>query len=290
MNEHPQDSIPAFVLGTLDVDEALLVSDHVLRCPVCRAEVEAFHSVLGALPYAAPPQDPPAHVKQQLSARIAATAAPRQRSRARPRLVQAISAGAVALSLVFAVMLVDLNSRISAVTTQFQQSRQAFVQMQGQFEQAQQALARISHESEQAQLALTQLRNQLAQDQQVTMFIAAPKTVHCALNGVDQRASATMYMQPDNKHAVLVVEGMPRVAQGKTYQFWLVNKDGQVPSVTFDGKPDGMAVLKIEAPSPVNHYDQVMVTVEQSGGAQHPSAWIVLRGWVSAARAVRFIS
>jgi hypothetical protein len=28
-NDHPQDSIPAFVLGTLDIDEALLVFNMV---------------------------------------------------------------------------------------------------------------------------------------------------------------------------------------------------------------------------------------------------------------------
>ena len=36
-NDHPQDSIPAFVLGALDIDEALLVNAHVIECPGCRA-------------------------------------------------------------------------------------------------------------------------------------------------------------------------------------------------------------------------------------------------------------
>ena len=99
-SDHPQDSIPAFVLGTLDIDEALLVSAHVQVCPDCRAEAEAFQGVLSALPYVAAPRQPPAYVKQQLLARIA-VAAPTERrptssralSRATPRWMQAATGG-----------------------------------------------------------------------------------------------------------------------------------------------------------------------------------------------------
>src|SRR5687768_1887282 len=127
MNEHPQASIPAFVLGTLDIDEALLVHAHVVQCPDCRAEVETFQTVLSTLPYAATPRQPPPHVKQQLLARIAALPPARPATlpaRPRSRWMQAVAGGAMALALVLAMRMYDMNSRLSAIDAQLVTSRQ----------------------------------------------------------------------------------------------------------------------------------------------------------------------
>jgi anti-sigma-K factor RskA len=295
-NDHPQDSLPAFVLGTLDIDEALLVNAHVLQCSDCRAEVESFQEVLIALPYAATPREPPAHVKQQLLARVAATAhpaaAPSLRPAAAPRWMQAVAGGGLALSLAFGAMLYDTNNRLFAIGNTLSASQQSISDMTDRLAQNQQALARLeeqralvqknldemSTQYKQAQASLVRMQEQLAQDQQVTVFIAAPQTVHRLLDGSDRQAHATMYMQPDNRQAVLVVEGMPHAEPGKVYQFWLAKPGVQVPSAKFDVTDEGMAVVQIMAPTPVNQYDQVMVTVEQAGGATSPSDQIVLSG------------
>jgi anti-sigma factor RsiW len=307
-NDHPQDSIPAFVLGTLDIDEALLVNAHVIKCPGCRAEAEAFQAVLSALPYATAPRLPPAHVKQQLLARIAA-AAPAERaptpsrapagmpSRATPRWMQAATGGALVLSLAFGMMLYDTNSRVAVIGSELAKSKQSIVEMSARGAQDQQALARLhqQHTHDQTAIAqingqhaqdaqvMAQMQTQIAHDQQVTMFISAPQTLPRLLEGADRRARATMYMQPNNSQAVLVIEGMPRAAPGKIYQFWLAKPGIQVPSVTFDVTDEGLAVLQINAPAPVNQFDQVMVTIEQAGGATVPSDEIVLSGALSTA-------
>jgi len=296
-NDHPQDSLPAFVLGTLDIDEALLVNAHVLQCSACRAEVESFQEVLSALPYVAAPREPPAHVKQQLLARIAATAepagAPARRPAAAPaRWMQAVTGGALALSLAFGAMFYDTNSRLAAIgnaladsqrsiaamTDRFAQNQQALTQLNEQHTQDQTNVAQVRDQYAQSQATMTSMQDQLAQDQQIMMFIAAPATVHRILDGTDRRARATMYMQPDNRQAVLVVEGMPQLESGKTYQFWLAKPGVQVPSEKFDVTDGGLAVVQIMAPTPINQYDQVMVTIEQSEGATLPSDQVVLSG------------
>ena len=286
-NDHPQDSIPAFVLGTLDMDEALLVNAHIIRCSECRAEVETFQAVLSALPYAVAPQQPPAHVKRQLLARVAA-ATPAERAvapaRPTPRWMQAVTGGALALALVLGFLLYDTNSQVAAIGGQLTNSQLSIAQMAEQHSTDQTAIARISDQREQDRQALVRMREQIARDQQVALFMAAARTVHRALDGSDGRMHATMYMQPDSAEAVLVVEGMPRAAPGKIYQFWLAKPGLQVPSATFDVDDDGMAVLRITAPTPVSQYDQVMVTVEQSGGATLPSGEVMLRGSLSTAR------
>src|SRR5579859_7726751 len=70
MSEHPTESLAAFALGVLDASEATIIAAHLRRCAGCRAEVEQFQQVVGLLPYSSPPQQPPAHIKQQLLARI----------------------------------------------------------------------------------------------------------------------------------------------------------------------------------------------------------------------------
>jgi len=306
-NNHPQDSIAAFVLGTLDIDEALLLSAHVIECPDCRTEVEAFQAVLTALPYATAPRQPPIHVKQQLFARIAAAPTEHASSPSRqlfglptrttPRLMQAATGSALVLSLAFGMMFFNTRSHVALIDSQLAQSQQSVVAMNQQLTQNQQSLAQMNQQHTQDQTAIAQasgqhkqdaqaiaqMQTQIAQAQSATKFIAAPKTLPLLLAGEDPNAHATMYMQPDNPRAIVVIAGMPRVAPGKIYQFWLAKPGIQIPSATFDVTETGLTVLQINAPAPVNQFDQVMITVEDAGGATFPSDTVVLRGALNAA-------
>ncbi|MEO7910001.1 MAG: anti-sigma factor [Roseiflexaceae bacterium] len=296
-NDHPQDSIPAFVLGTLDIDEALLVNAHIIECPGCRAEVEAFQAVLVALPYATAPHQPPAHVKQQLLARVAAAPAKRTLSpshapisppaRATPRWMQAATGGALVLSLAFGMMFYNTHSRVALIDSELAQSKQSIVAMVQQHTQNQTAIAKINSQHTQDAQTMAQMQTQIAHDQQVTMFIAAPQTLPRLLEGADPSAHATMYMQPNNPQAVLVIAGLPRAEPGKIYQFWLAKPGIQIPSLTFDVTDGGLAVLQINAPAPINQFDQMMVTIEDAAGATFPSDVIVLSGALNATMSAR---
>jgi anti-sigma-K factor RskA len=303
-NDHPQDSIPAFVLGTLDIDEALLVSAHVLACPGCRAEAEAFQAVLSALPYAAAAHQPPTHVKQQLLARIAATTPSAHvptpshpLAHAVPRWMQAATGGALALSLAFGMMFYTTNIRVSEIDSALTTSQQSLMALNqrltqnqltltpldAQHNRDQTAIAQITAQRTQDAQAITQMQTQVALDQQMAMFMAAPQTLTRLLESADRRAHATMYMQPNIRQAVLVVAGMPRAAPGTTYQLWLAKPGVQVPSEIFDVSDDGLAILQVNAPAPVNQFDQVMITIEPAGGASSPSDKIVMSGALSSA-------
>ena len=253
MNAHPIDSIPAFVLGALDPAEASQVGEHVAACPTCRAEADAFRTTLDVLPFAVPQLDPPSHVKQQILARIAASHSklrPGAATAARSRWLIGLSVAALLLALAFGYMMADARSRLDQITSQFAQSQ---------------------HE-------LVALRRRAADDNHMASFIMAPQTVARQLASPDRRASAMIYMQPGNTQAVLVIHGMPKLAPGKIYQFWLARRGAQEPASTFDVDEYGTASLMIEAPAPINQYAQVMVTLEQSGGSTQPSGEIVLSG------------
>jgi anti-sigma-K factor RskA len=252
INAHPTDSIPAFVLGALDPDELYQVSMHLAACDTCRAEAEAFRSTIDALPSMAPLHHPPPRVKHQLFARIAAAGEQkpntRMPARARSRWPMLLAAGATALALAFGAMMVDARAQLA-----------------------------------QNQQSLDGLRSQVAADRQLASFISAPQTVVRQLAGPDARARAVMYMQPANPHAMLVISGMPALAPGQTYQFWLAKPGMQVPANVFEVDQNGVAMLAIEAPAPVDEYAQVMVTIEPSGGSTQPSSRIVLSADVASA-------
>jgi anti-sigma-K factor RskA len=259
MNAHPTDSIPAFVLGALDPDELFQVSMHLSVCDTCRAEAEAFRSTIEALPFMAPLQPPPPRVKQQLFARVAAAGsqepAARAPARARPRWPMILAAGTTVLALALGAMMVDARTQLDQMHTQLAQNQQA----------------------------LDGLRSQVAADKQLASFISTPQTVVRQLAGPDARARAMMYMQPANRRAMLVFNGMPALAQGKIYQLWLAKPGIQIPASVFEVDQNGMAMLAIEAPAPIDEYAQVMVTVEPSGGSAQPSNEIVLSGQLASA-------
>ena len=76
MTAHPYtDDLPAFALGALDCDEARRIRLHLAACPRCRATVKAYDTVVCLLPYAAPLQQPPEHLKWRLLASVTGTEA-----------------------------------------------------------------------------------------------------------------------------------------------------------------------------------------------------------------------
>jgi len=246
MNAHPIDSIPAFVLGALDPEEELQVSQHVAACPACGAEADAFRATLDMLSYAVPQVNPPPHVKQQLVARIAASHSelwPGAIPTAGPRWLLGLSLGVLLLALAFGYMMVDARSRLA-----------------------------------ENQQQLDALRRRATAESRMASFIMAPQTVARQLAGSDARASAMIYMQPGSPQAVVIIHGMPKLAPGKTYQFWLAKPGVQEAANTFDVDEHGAASLMVEARAPMNQYVQVMVTVEQSGGSAQPRGEMVLSG------------
>ncbi len=70
---HPTTALPAFVLGALDVDDAVAVGQHVVACARCRADVGTFVQSIALPPRAGHVSAlPRPEVKRRLMARIVA--------------------------------------------------------------------------------------------------------------------------------------------------------------------------------------------------------------------------
>jgi anti-sigma-K factor RskA len=74
----------------------------------------------------------------------------------------------------------------------------------------------------------------------------------------------------EGDRAVLMVEDMPPLPEGKTYQIWVIDNDGvPKPSGLFEPSGDTLAAV---VEHPVERTDMVAVTVEPEGGSAEPTS------------------
>ena len=103
-----------------------------------------------------------------------------------------------------------------------------------------------------------------------------PQMVELGGAGTEQGARAEL-VTLEGDRAVLVVEDMPPVPDGKTYQIWVIEEDVPKPSGFFEPKQDSVASV---VEHPVDGGDVIAVTVEPEGGSPQPTTDPVLAAQV----------
>jgi len=76
MMKHDQiyEMLPAYAIGCVDEEEAVMVSEHIATCAKCNGQFLEYRSTVDAMAYGAPRIDPPVALKQKLMQRIQSTA------------------------------------------------------------------------------------------------------------------------------------------------------------------------------------------------------------------------
>jgi anti-sigma-K factor RskA len=302
-HEHAESQLEAYVLGALDLDERAKVEALLAASPERREELRRLREVTGMLPYAAAPATPPDRVRERLMARIAASARPAAEPvrpvagpAPRPRSRWLASAVAVAATLMLALggLTLALGSGVARLEATNRELRATLAALQGsladtqarqeelagQVAEGRRQLEQLGAELAAGEERLAELRAELAQDEYVIAFVSAPgvatRQLTAAQSGLG--AQGEMYMYPGNASAVVLFSGLPPLAPGEVYQFWLADGQGQVGAATFIVDGSGIGHIVVEAPREVNAFSQVMVTVEPAGGSSTPSAEVVLEG------------
>src|SRR5262245_36840622 len=67
---HVSDLLPAYVLGSLEKDETLVVSEHLAICSRCQTELQVYQAVADQLALASPEAEPSSDLKAQLMTRL----------------------------------------------------------------------------------------------------------------------------------------------------------------------------------------------------------------------------
>lgn len=69
--EHVYDLLPAYALNSLDEEEKMIVSAHLVDCEKCQLELESYQQVVGELPHAMKTRQPPTNLKATIFDKLA---------------------------------------------------------------------------------------------------------------------------------------------------------------------------------------------------------------------------
>ena len=242
------ESIPALVLGALDLYERVEIVAHIDSCPGCRELLHEYAGVSHGLLMAVPQRIPPPGLKKMLMARVA-TPQPTWLERIRTWLStrQALprwSLGAVVAAVLLVVSLVGVQA------------------------------ARLTSQQE-------LLSQQLQQQQATLAILAGSDTVSMVMQGTPAAsgASGVIRYSPQQTLAVLHVQNMPALSAAQSYQLWLIDADGKRDSGAVFSVPqgsDGSVTLVVMAPRSFKSYVRCGISLEPRGGSPKPTGPAIL--------------
>ena len=221
----------AYVLGALPEEERREFEEYLASHPERQAEIGELGAVAGLLALSPQEQEPPPELRSRIMDAVGAEAARPHESR---RSVFAwvgelLSVRNLALGAA-ALLVIGLFSWNMVLQGEMQD-------LQG--------------------------RIQSLQDQP-----PEPQMVELGGAGTEQGARAEL-VTLEGDRAVLVVENMPPVPEGKTYQIWVIEEDVPKPSGLFKPKQDSVAAV---VEHPLGGGDVIAVTVEPEGGSPKPTS------------------
>jgi hypothetical protein len=260
------EELELLALGASPEREAAAIQAHVSGCEQCAAKRAEARGTVALLSFAAKQERAAGTVKAELMARIRANRESEERN-AWPRKVQlppepiqpqrrarvswwtwALSAAAVVLALVS----FGLSWQNRRITAELQSERHA--------------ADRLVHDREQIE--------------KYVGVLAAPDTVTVKLAGMGEAAGASGMVKFNTKAgAVLYAADLPQLPAGRSYQMWLVPKNGAPISAGLLG-PGGHAWGSMwtgDVP-PNTAAKAFAVTVEPVGGVTQPTGPKVLLG------------
>ena len=251
----------AYALDALSPDERLGVEEHLKTCDACRAELKAMSDTAAALASSVPsrPMDTArdAAVKQRLLERVRAerrVVTPIQSVTIPARTRQLPWWLAAAASVAFAVALYK--------TVQTGRERDALQ-------------TQLITES----MRSSALKDSLAQAERTLLAMAGPDVKVVELVANNRRPNARMFWARSTNTWTMFAHNLPAVAQGRTYQLWLITTTGQrISAGTFAPNATGDAVVSAQYPLPADALQMIAVTEEPAGGVPQPTGEVLIAG------------
>jgi anti-sigma-K factor RskA len=220
----------AFVLGALPDEERREFEEYLVAHPERQAEIEELSTVAGLLALSPEEHEPPPELRRRIMEAVGAEAGRAHESR----------------RSVFAWIGELLSVRNLALGA-------AALLVIGLFSWS----ILLREEVQDLQGRVQSLQNQTQ----------GPQMVELGGAGTEQGARAELVTLEGNR-AVLVVEDMPPVPEGKTYQIWVIEGDVPKSSGLFKPKQESVAAV---VEHPVDGGDVIAVTVEPEGGSPQPT-------------------
>jgi anti-sigma-K factor RskA len=235
-DSHVFELLPAYVLGSLDEDEPLLVSEHLSVCPECAAELPAYQALADQLALAAPDALPSPDLKRRLLARLSSAPAiladhPRQPEwRPWPILARRIAPAWAVVSFLLILILAVSNFLLWQRVVQLEAIRSGGMRA----------------------IPLT------------SMGSHAPDGAGFVIIGAD------------GQNGAFVVDALPPLDTERQYQLWLIQSGQSTSGAVFSVDEYGYGGGRIRAPKNLFEYSGCNVSIEPVGGSEWPTGESVL--------------
>ncbi len=228
-----QEHYEAFALGALEGEEHTELRVHLERdCPVCTPGVERARWLVAQLTYLAPPTEPPARVRRQLLA----MAVGRTAAGWMPVWAWAVAAVLLAMTLFTTWQARHLEDQVARLRTQTEE---------------------LAAEADNYRRALK--------------IISDPQTQAIALNATGPVPPVHAYWS-ESLGLALAARDLPAPASGRTYQLWVVPKDGApISAGTFHPAASGELLLVSASPAEMARAAALAISDEPFGGSPQPT-------------------
>lgn len=243
--ERLEELIAGYVLGNLSPKEAEELRLLLIEHPELATEVHRLQEVLEVMPYALPEVAPPPHLRSTLleaaSADSVGVASPRASENPNP-----VSRGRLRGSPLLWSNIIGSVAAILAI---------AFG------------------------LDNYHIKQQVVWQKDVISMLQQPDTQLVSLKGMDQAsaASGSIVMTPGEPKAVLILQNLPVLPKGQSYQLWAVVNNEKIPWGQFNASKHGKVFVKLSMPSN-SQITTLVVTVEVSPTPTSPAGPMVMAG------------
>lgn len=270
-----------YVLGALEPAEDDAVRRHLATCSKPHAMFATVGGAVPALVRTIEPVEPPAELRAQVLAAIAATAhVPDATVTARPTLAPSVPATVAVRGTEPVSLAAERERRASRFGSTWQTILAAA------------AVLLIVVLGATTLVFQRQAADADARANTLSAAIAAsldPNSSTASLRGSGVAASAAGFAAfPPTGTGYLVMRGLPSVPAGKTYEAWFLAGTTPYPSVLLTVGADGLAIVKDLTIVP--GADAMALTIEPAGGSQAPTSAPIVVGKMQPGPVARAVS
>lgn len=248
-----EDQIALFALGLLTGYELREIEAHLEEgCEICEGMLKDNDIVFNSLPYCLEDHPVPNEIEKKIFEKLEAGEQLRDKDlthgfwhNIRPLWLNWGTAISAALIILLVISNVSLRNKLSS-----------------------------------QQEALNELLAKSGKESEMMQFLTTPKVEIVKLAGMmeDKTASGKLLMNPDTHQALLLVSNVPALAEGKTYQLWIIDGGEPVSMGTFEVDLNGNEMMKIKSMPEPTESSRFAVTLEPEGGMPHPTGDTYLFG------------
>lgn len=246
--ENLEELIAGYVLGNLSSAEAETLQQLLASDPAIAQEMSQLQEVLATMPYALPETAPSPALRAHL---LAAATAPRPTPFKKWGKVVAIAGSSVAALFVMSGLAIDnyqLRQRLTNTETRLVDARYF--------------------------LGTTQA--QVDQQKELIKTLQSPSTRLVPLRGMDPfgDAAGNLIVHPDQRESVLVLQNLPILPPGQSYQLWSVVDQQKLAAGSFNADADGKVLAKL-ALDRIARIPNLVITVETTPTPEKPGPMVM---------------